>query len=308
MPDDPAKRRRLIVAAEVLLVVLLVVVNVALWNRSSTPPAVGEPASRGTLSPDGAGSSTASSTTSRTAVPTTVPTASTTSGGTSGVTGTGTGPGATAPGDADVVDAAATGDALRRAGRVILAIDASSGMKDALPQVSTAMADLVRQAPDGTTVGVLVFSASGATVLAPPAPVTATRKDALAAEIEALRPAVAPGRPLFDAMLLGYQNAVTSTTLAERPLLVVVTNGGRQGGTDLQTLATFINAEKTRRPTVAYPLIVAVGPSADSALLEQAAAQSGGRVVSVERPDQVRAALFSSLASTPITSTSGKPS
>ena len=280
----------MVVAAEVLLVVGLVALNVYLWVRpagrdaariDAPATAVATPLASGattaaTPAPTATSASPASpaSTPSRTTPATTAPTSSR----------------ASASSAAPAVDVAA---ALKKAGRLVVVVDTSAGMTPHLDAVKAGLTDLVRQAPDGVSLGLVTYSPEGINVAAEPAAMDAGRRDALTRTVGGLTTKPGADRPLFDALVLAYQHVLAGNPGADpAPILMTITDGGRQGGTDLQTFLTFARAESAKRARPADPVFIAISPGADVPLLTQVAAELGGKVVVADTDDRIRAAIL----------------
>lgn len=294
----------LVVGAELLLVVALVALNLYLWLRpgrdatsetavaGATATSVASTAAGADASTPAGGSVPTDTTTTATTAATTDSTGTTTSP----ATGASSGTTAAAPSTAAPATTAASGPAgaaaaLTAAGRLVLVVDTSDGMADELPAVKDGLRDLLRQAPDGVTVGLLTYAADGAHVAAAPATLDAGRRDDLLRLVDGLSTST-PDRPLFDTLVLGYQYALAGQPGAEpAPILLVVTNGGSTKGADLQTFELFARSEAAKRARAATPRFVAISPGADVPLLTRAATDLGGTVVPAQGPDRIRGAI-----------------
>lgn len=283
------------------MVVALVALNLYLWIRpghdSAAPPAGAAATS--------AAATGATSTATPAAGATTSPpvTGGPSAGPSSGATSPGPAPGGGAP-----TVRSEPGPALRAAGRLIAVVDTSAAMESQLGSVKDGLVELFRKAPDGVTVGLIAYSPAGVQVVSPPARLDGGRRDALVTAVQGLTTTPGAGRPLFDALVLGYQYSLAGPPGTDpAPILMAVTNGGRDGGADLQTFTLFASTEAAKRARAAAPVFVAITPGADVPLLNQVAAEVGGTVLPAATPGAVRDAILALPSPRPQSPTTGSP-
>ena len=262
--------------------VALVALNLYLWLR---------PGHDAASTPAGAAATGATSTAS----PAAGATAGPVPGGPSG-TATGARPSTAPPTPTPRAETATVrsdpAQALRAAGRLIVVVDTSAAMETQLGSVKDGLVELFRKAPDGVTVGLIAYSPAGVQVVSAPARVDAGRRDALVTAVQGLTTTPGAGRPLFDALVLGYQYSLAGPPGTDpAPILMTITNGGRDGGADLPTFTLFAKTEAAKRARAAAPVFVAITPGADVPLLEQVADEVGGTVLPAASPGAVRDAI-----------------
>lgn len=192
------------------------------------------------------------------------------------------------------------GASLTRAGRLVVVADSSSSMDRHLAAIKAGLAELFRQAPDGVAIGLITYSAGGVKVLADPVPLDHDARTKLLEAVNGLTSTPGTARPIFDALTLSYQHVLAGAPGRDpAPILMAITDGGRSGGSDLQTFVTFAKAESAKRARAATSRFIGITPGADVSLLSQVVAAVGGKVATADTDDRLRAAILDLPGSSP---------